>query len=51
MGLTRKQAAKLIDVHPMCFYFWERGEKTPKKENLSKIKEVFKVEPADVLGI
>lgn len=51
MGLSREQAAKLIDVHPMSFYFWERNEKTPKLKNLKKIKKVFNVEPSELLGI
>lgn len=50
-GLTRIEAAKIIDVSPMSFYFWERGEKTPNKKNMLKIKKAFDVEPIDMLGI
>ena len=50
-GLTQSEAAALLGVALSSVYFWEAGRKLPKKENLIKIKKVFKVEPVDMLGL
>lgn len=50
-GLTVKQAARLLGVHHMSVYFWERGEKVPSKDNMLKIKKHFGIGASELLGI
>ena len=43
MGITKVQAAKLINVDRSCLYRWLSGERMPQIEFASRIEKVFSI--------
>lgn len=42
-GITRAEAAKLINVDRSCLYRWLSGERMPQIEFASRIEKVFSI--------
>lgn len=48
-GLTQKEVAKKIGVHPNYYPRIERGEKVPSLEIVEKLTKLLKVKSSDIL--
>lgn len=49
-GLTQKQFGDLCGIHEVQIRKYERGEVTPKMENIKKIADGLGVHPSDLIG-
>ena len=49
-GLTQKQFGDLCGIHEVQIRKYERGEVTPKMENIKKIADGLGVPPSDLIG-
>ena len=50
-GLSLKQLGVLIDRVPTTVSNWERGEKSPDAESITKLCEVFEITPNQLFGL
>lgn len=49
-GLTQKQFGDLCGIHEVQIRKYERGEVTPKMENIKKIADGLGIHPSDLIG-
>ena len=49
-GLTQRELAETLGVHPRLVSKWENGEATPRPANIRKLAAALGVEPREVLG-
>ena len=50
-GLTQKQFGDLCGIHEVQIRKYERGEVTPKMENIKKIADGLGIHPSDLIGM
>lgn len=50
-GLTQKELAKILNSSPSKVSMWERGERDPVSDDLTRISEYFSVTTDYLLGI
>lgn len=48
-GLTQKQAAKLLDVHPDSVRRWESGRTSPKSNILKQLSKIYDIDLNDLI--
>lgn len=41
-GLTQKDLAEMVGVHPTAIAAWERGERNPKKKNMRRLADALR---------
>lgn len=50
-GLTQKQFGDLCGIHEVQIRKYERGEVTPKMENIKRIADGLGIHPSDLIGM
>ena len=50
-GLSIVEAAKLIGVEYMTYYYWDNGTTSPKTKDIPNVKKVLGLTTDQVLGL